>query len=273
MKPRGIPIAQIDSNLEADPKFVKLRLRHPEAGDYYALFGAYMSIVLRAWATGSREPDEDLLDLIGPSAPAELSQVGLLDEHIRIPEPVFSKWVGSVLEARAVDAARKRNVRRTPEDSEGLGRSPQESNESSSPLLSYGHPPGETSESSPSVGSPSGWPYLYPVVVELTGKHAPHGKYAETLCELAEQAGPDVVVAAMRAVADRMAPVRPDLRALTFGVNDALRRPPSGRDIAGVVADEQERAYAARKAAERSEARRDRQRRALALVDGLEASE
>ena len=108
--------------------------------------------------------------------------------------------------------------------------------------------------------------------MELTGKHVAQGKYAEMLCELAEQAGPEVVMAAMRAVAEKMAPVKPDIRALAFGTNDAIRRPPSGREIASVVQDEQERAYTARKAAERSQARIDRQKRALALVGDSERS-
>lgn len=131
-----------------------------------------------------------------------------------------------------------------------------------------------TSSSSSSLGedvrdevSASGWAYLYPVVVELTGKHVAHGKFANDLCELAEQAGPEVVVTAMRAVAAKMAPVKPDIRALAWGVNDAIRRPPSGREVASVVQDEQERAYTARKAAERAQARLDRQRRAMALVE------
>ena len=117
------------------------------------------------------------------------------------------------------------------------------------------------------VAEASGWAYLYPVAVELTGKHAPAGKFAEILCGLAEEAGPEVVIAAMRAVADAKAPIRPNLSTLAWGVENALRRPPPGRQIASAVQDEQERAYTARKAAERAQAKVDRQRRALALVE------
>jgi hypothetical protein len=116
-------------------------------------------------------------------------------------------------------------------------------------------------------GSPPGWAYLYPVAVELTGKHAAAGKFAEILCELAAEAGPEVVVAAMQAVADAKAPIRPNLSTLAWGVENALRRPPPGRQIASAVADEQERVYTARKAAERTQAKADRQRRAMALVE------
>lgn len=272
MKPRGIPIAQFDSNLEGDPKFVILRMKAPDR--YYAALGTYTSIALRAWATASADPDGSHLSLMDRSLLELLRDCGLLDEDFAIPLAVFLRWPGSVLEARAAEAERKRNVRRSPAESGGVERSPQESVDSSSPLLSSGHLRTTTKEGdAPSVGSPAGWAYLYPVVVELTGKHAAHGKYAETLCELAEQAGPDAVVAAMRAVAEKMAPVLPDIRALAFGVNDAIRRPPSGRDIASAVQDEQERAYTARKAAERSQARADRQKRALALVADMEATD
>jgi hypothetical protein len=271
MKPRGIPIAQIRSDTEGDDK---VRLLATLAGDrttYLAAFGAYMSFVLGAWnkaervvpTTAKRTVPKALIDL--------LIECELLDADGNIPEPSFDNYVGEVLRARAADADRKRNVRRSPAESAGVERSPQESIDSSSPLLSYGHI--ETTPTGNDGGVQGGWAYLYPVVVELTGKHVSQGKFANDLCELAEQAGPDVVVAAMRAVAEKMAPVRPDIRALAFGVNDAIRRPPSGREVASVVQDEQERAYKARKDAERAQARLDRQRRAMALIEGLSDDE
>jgi hypothetical protein len=61
MIPRGIPIAQIDSNREADSKLVRLA-RKLGGQAYYATFGAYMSIVLKTWATGAREADRDHLE-------------------------------------------------------------------------------------------------------------------------------------------------------------------------------------------------------------------
>jgi hypothetical protein len=99
MKPRGIPIAQIDSDTELDSKLQKLA-RSLSAIDYYATFGAYMSIVLRAWGTASRATDPNLLDLIPPEIRNRLSDAGLLDEHWDIPESVFESRVGAVLESR-----------------------------------------------------------------------------------------------------------------------------------------------------------------------------
>ncbi|NJD28880.1 MAG: hypothetical protein FIA92_11360 [Chloroflexi bacterium] len=271
MKPRGIPIAQVRSDTEGDPK---VRLLATLAGDrttYLAAFGAYMSFVLGAWNKAERIVPTIARRTVPKTVIDLLIECELLDADGNIPESSFDNYVGDVLRSRLADADRKRNVRRSPAESDGVQRSPLESIDSSSPLLSSGRITTEEGVT-PSVGSPAGWPYLYPIVVELTGKHAPQGKYAEMLCELAEQAGPDAVVSAMRAVADRLAPVKPDLRALAFGANDAIRRPPSGRDIASVVQDEQERAYKARKAEERSQARLDRQKRALALA-GLEDSD
>lgn len=291
MKPRGIPIAQIETNIEADPKFLKLRMRLDSPTTYYAVVGAYTSIVLRAWATGSREPDPDHLDLIPTELLDYLRAVGLLDADGAIPAAVFDRWVGAVIDARqsrqeqlaAIASEGGKARSRGPRDSAGRLISPAVTAgqpavtagyPAVSPLLSSaGNTAGDTYEPGVDGGVQGGWPYLYPVVVELTGKHVPHGKFANDLCELAEQAGPEVVVAAMRAVAASMAPVKPDIRALAFGVNDAIRRPPSGREVAGVVQDEQERAYTARKAAERAQARLDRQRRALALVGDLEAAD
>jgi hypothetical protein len=134
MIPHGIPVAQLDSNLEGDPKFLRLRMKAP--GLYYAALGTYTSIVLRAWATASRVPDPDLLALMDETALALLREFSLLDESSSIPERVFEKWPGSVLTARAVEAERKRNVRRTPPDSDGVVGSPQESDDSYSTLLS-----------------------------------------------------------------------------------------------------------------------------------------
>jgi len=122
MIPHGIPVAQIDSGLEGDPKFLRLRMKAP--GAYYAAVGTYTSIVLRAWATASRTPDPDLLALMDESILVLLREFCLLDESSSIPEKVFEKWPGSVLDARAAEAERKRNVRRTPPDSAGVLRSP-----------------------------------------------------------------------------------------------------------------------------------------------------
>ena len=98
MIPRGIPVAQIESNLEGDPKFVRLRVETPHI--YYAALGCYLSIALRAWATASRSPDPDLLRLMPDGVLDRLVSVGLLDETRSIPEPVFDRWPGSVLESR-----------------------------------------------------------------------------------------------------------------------------------------------------------------------------
>lgn len=283
MMPRGLPIAQVESSLEGDPKFLRLRMAHPER--YYAALGTYMSITLRAWATGSREPDPDALALMDPGILGSLRDRGLLDDSSAIPEHVFAKWTGAVLESRQARAEQLASIAsqggkaraRGPRDAAGRLLSPAVT--AGHPAVTAGHPAVSPLLSSPLVelfSAPAreaplpGWAYLYPVVVELTGKHVAHGKFASDLCDLAAQAGPEIVVAAMRAVAEGMAPVRPDIRALAFGVNDALRRPPPGRQIASVVQDEQERVATARKAAERTQARADRQRRALELSGLLE---
>jgi hypothetical protein len=98
MRPHGIPIAQIDSNTEADPKFLRLRLL--AGAGYYAAFGTYLSIALRAWATASRTVDPDLVGLMDPGTLALLAKVGLLDPDGCIPEAVFGARVGTVLAER-----------------------------------------------------------------------------------------------------------------------------------------------------------------------------
>ena len=98
MIPRGIPIAQIDSNLEGDPKFVRLRMKFPDL--YYATLGVYMSIALRAWATAARTPDPDLLALMPQGSLDLLREFALLDDSFAVPEKVFERWPGSVLESR-----------------------------------------------------------------------------------------------------------------------------------------------------------------------------
>jgi hypothetical protein len=108
MIPHGIPVAQIDSGLEGDPKFLRLRMKAPDA--YYAALGTYASIVLRAWATASRTPDPDLLALMDESVLVLLREFALLDESSAIPERVFDKWPGSVLESRDSRAAQLASV-------------------------------------------------------------------------------------------------------------------------------------------------------------------
>jgi hypothetical protein len=136
MNPRGIPIAQFASNLEADAK-VRLLARRLEPMSYYAALGAYISIVLAAWANASRDPDAAVVELVPVDLLDALRSVGLLAEDGGITQPAFDRWVGSVLDARRKDADRKRGER-SPTESNGVQRSPKESNEPSSPLLSSG---------------------------------------------------------------------------------------------------------------------------------------
>lgn len=126
MNTRGIPVAQIDSSTELDPKLVKLARRLVPA-DYYAAFGAYMSLALAAWGTASRAPDPDHLDLIPRPILDTLVGAGLLDPDFGIPAEVFDRRVGSVLDARRRDAARKRGEVQPPAESAGVQRSPAES--------------------------------------------------------------------------------------------------------------------------------------------------
>ncbi|MBA3875624.1 MAG: hypothetical protein C0498_01585 [Anaerolinea sp.] len=124
MNPRGIPIAQIESTLEGDPKFLRLVRALPGAA-YYTALGVYTSIALRAWATASREVDADLFELLPAESVDALKAVGLLDEGGALPVAVFDRWPGSVLRLRQADADRKRG---TPKVSAGVQRKPTDSN-------------------------------------------------------------------------------------------------------------------------------------------------
>lgn len=234
MKPRGIPIAQIRSDLEADEKVQVLMNLADVREDYYGALGVYLTIVLGAWSKATRMLPSARRRLIPKKYLDLLIECELLDADANVPESSFDNYVGDVLRMRASDADRKRNVRRSPTESDGVPRSPGESIDSSSPLLSYGRTNGER------VQGEGAWPYLYTVAVELTGKHVAQGKFADDLCELVVQAGPEPVIAAMRAVAEAMAPVKPDMRALSFGVSNLLRKPPSGKDVAAVISSEDE---------------------------------
>lgn len=99
MNPRGIPIAQVDSNTELDSKLQRIARTVP-ASDYYAAFGAYMSIVLKAWATASRDADEDLLAMIPADVLERLVGVGLVEPDGRLPEDVFERRIASVVVER-----------------------------------------------------------------------------------------------------------------------------------------------------------------------------
>jgi len=144
MIPRGIPVAQIESNLEGDPKFVRLRVETPHI--YYAALGCYLSIALRAWATASRSPDPDLLRLMPDGVLDRLVSVGLLDETRSIPEPVFDRWPGSVLGSRDSRAAQLASIAseggkaraRGPRDAAGRLVSPAVA--SSRPAVPLDHP-------------------------------------------------------------------------------------------------------------------------------------
>jgi hypothetical protein len=123
MNPRGIPIAQIASNLEADAK-VRLLARRLDPVTYYAALGAYTSIILAAWSNASRDPDPAVVELVPPALLDALRSVGLLADDGGITQSAFDRWPGSVLDARAAEAERKRNVRRSPPESAGVLRSP-----------------------------------------------------------------------------------------------------------------------------------------------------
>ena len=117
-----------------------------------------------------------------------------------------------------------------------------------------------------------GWPYLYPVVLEVTGKHVTgNGAYAATLCELAEQAGPEAVIEAIRAVGLAMAPIKPNLRAIAFGVEDAIRRPPKGRDLAVQIKAALDVREAEDKRVRQADAAVHRRRRAEQLAEAAAA--
>jgi hypothetical protein len=109
MIPHGIPVAQIDSNLEADAK-VRLLARRLDPMTYYAALGAYTSIVLAAWANARREPDPEVVELVPPNLLDALRSVGLLDGEGAIPERAFEKWPGSVLESRQARAEQLRSI-------------------------------------------------------------------------------------------------------------------------------------------------------------------
>jgi hypothetical protein len=234
MKPRGIPIAQIESAMENDDR-IKALFSSSDRITYYALLGAYLSIVLRAWASASREVSPARERVLPPDLVGPLIKEGLLDAEGAIPEAVFEKWVGSVLDSRRRDADRKR----TPPDSAGVLRSPGDSNIVSSPLLSSGDIRKENGTAEPARDDD--WTELAPVIAELTGR-LHFNRLSGTgsmLVEDAEEFGTPRVIATMRAVAGAME-AKPDLRALAFGVRNALRPPPDGKVIAAAerAADE-----------------------------------
>ncbi len=137
MRPRGIPIAQIDSNLEGDPKFVRLRMMAPQL--YYAALGTYVSIALRAWASASREVDGDLLLLMDENALAALVDVGLLDPSRSIPEAVFDRWPGAVMEARQERSDQLRSI--ASQGGKARARGPRDvAGRLVSPAVTAGHP-------------------------------------------------------------------------------------------------------------------------------------
>lgn len=245
MKPRGIPIAQIDSGADSDPKLMRLRMDHP--GAYHEAFGIYMILVLHAWATASRAADPDLVLMCPAESLGLLRTYGLLDPDSCIPEQVFDKYVGEVLRSRALEADRRR-VRRSPPDTAGVQRSPAESADSSSPLLSSSissaAPAPAREELSTSVLGPEDeeWQVLAPVLAELTGRLY-HNRFSGTASMLVEDAvdfGSERVVEVMRAAAGAMS-ARPDLRALAFGVRNVLRAPPDGREIVAAERQTKER--------------------------------
>ncbi|MCU0250239.1 MAG: hypothetical protein MUE61_08530 [Vicinamibacterales bacterium] len=137
MKPRGIPIAQFDSNLEGDPKFVILRMKAPDR--YYAALGTYTSIALRAWATASPDPDGSHLSLMDPVILALLRDCGLLDEDFAIPLNVFLRWPGAVIEARQERAEQLASI--ASEGGKARARGPRDSaGRLISPAVTAGHP-------------------------------------------------------------------------------------------------------------------------------------
>ncbi len=232
MRPRGIPIAQIDSGLEADPKFVALHVAHP--AEYHQALGTYMSLALRAWATASREADPYLCLGCPADSLRLLREYGLLDDENRIPEAVFDRYIGEVLRGREAEAERKRTVRRT------SGGHLAESVESSSPLL-YS-PTDYGTENSTAVPGREGWVELGPLVTELTGTAypSPDSKLARMLLEDVRDFGMPRVRSAAAAVAEAM-DGKADLRALAFGVRNALRPPPDGRKVAAAEREDEER--------------------------------
>lgn len=150
MAPKAIPIAQIESGLEGDGKFLRLRVRTAVAGDtfrYYAALGAWLSITLAAWRGAKREPDRDILAMIPDELVRELHAADLLADDFGLTQEAFDHWPGRVLQARADDAARKaeeaanrRNrsagLRAVPGEASGNVGTPAASGDSSFALLS-----------------------------------------------------------------------------------------------------------------------------------------
>jgi hypothetical protein len=115
--------------MEANPKFRRL-FRTLDEVSYYAAVGVYVAIVLRAWATASREVESSLRLLLPGKAVEDLLGVGLLDDGGALPVEVFDRWVGPVLAERTRDANRKMAARRggpVSSSSVGLQRIPSES--------------------------------------------------------------------------------------------------------------------------------------------------
>jgi hypothetical protein len=276
----------VDAGFTGDPKFVRLARRLPDPDDFNSAVGAFFIALALARRKGS--PYVDLAE-VDSRFMADLIAVGLLvDDGFRAE--AFERWgpqprrmdpdhQARAGRARAEKAIRTASGAYQPEPA-GASRSQPEPADSAGdqPAVASrngwsSHPAGPASRLVSSsmvnpyddlerrnggnrvVADAPGWAYIYPVVVEVTGRHASGGgRFAETLCELAQQAGPEKVMEAIRAVGVAMAPVKPDLRAVAFAVNDALRMPPSGRDLAqrigAAVAEREAQAATRRKKAE-----------------------
>jgi hypothetical protein len=84
MKAHGFPVAHVSSILPGEPKLQRLwRTQTPEV--YYAAFGSYMDLVLRATYTGSRDADQGHLDLCPEGIVDLLKSVGLLNPDGSLP--------------------------------------------------------------------------------------------------------------------------------------------------------------------------------------------
>lgn len=265
MKPRGIPIAQIDSNLEADPKFMCLRLKYVGGPRYYTILGTYLSLVLRVWATGQRESDPSLIGLMDPEILDDLRDVGLLDSNYSVPEVIYEKWTGEVLRqyqarsdqlasiasiggrARASRAARGDDGRLLPADDPAVtagdpavtARGPAVIQRAQSPLPTL---PTLYEENGTNPPAREGWEKLGPLVAELAGVPypSPDSKLSMSLLEDVRDFGMPRVEDAARAVSLAMRGTA-DLRALAFGVRNVLRPPPDAKVIAAAESEAAEK--------------------------------
>jgi len=225
MRRQPVAFALVDAAFLADTKWRALRRRLPAARDFNSAVGAWLIALTAARRNGLPGVDaaEEAED---PTFIPDLVAVGLLSED-GIPEKPYREWAPARPKYPSDLAPKVPNAPKTPPTPSDSVSPPLPSISTTKSLL-RAHPRARAREED----HPEAWLELGPVVVELTGRlySDPFSGLATMLVEDAKDFGTSRVIETMRAVAAAMG-VRPDLRALAFGVRHALRPPPDAKAV------------------------------------------